>query len=127
MFGDVFERHVIHDDVAVEVIQQGLASLRAGFDQDIVRENVDAAVGLDTPLRAQEKRLGSMTGLDRLDGIRGQRVQQAQAVFAGGADARPCADVEQSRAVAQGLVTVGHELEVRREKPLGGRLLLYRR
>ena len=45
-------RYVIHDDVAVEVGEQGLAALGAGLDEDGVGEDVDAAAGLDAPLRA---------------------------------------------------------------------------
>ena len=85
--GDIFEFDLIGDDVALDVLEDLLAELRFGIDEEMIGETEEVEIGLDASLRAQQKGIASGAGRHFLDFVAGEIVQEACAVAATREDA----------------------------------------
>ena len=82
-FARVLERHVVGDDVFVQVAVDQFASFGLGIQQETVIEAEQVDVGQYVALRIQEKGVASHAGLKLLHVVGGHGMQQAGAIRSG--------------------------------------------
>ena len=90
--GDVGQLDVVHDDEAVEMVEEFSDLIAAGFKQDGVFEQEGGEVGLDVALGVEREVVAALAGGELRDGVGEHSIEPAQAVGAG--DAEPSDVVE---------------------------------
>ena len=106
--GDVFEFHLIGDDVAADVPGDLLAQFRFGIDQEVVVETEEGEVCLDSALGAEEEGVGAASGRHFLNFVGREVVEEAGAVAAAGEDAGARREIEERGGIVEGVVTGRH-------------------
>jgi hypothetical protein len=98
--GDVFQLHLVGDDVAADELVDLLAQLRLGIDQEMIGQAQQLQIGLDAALRVQEEGVAGVAGNHFLDFVAGDGVQQPRAIAPAGHNAAAPVEIQPSRALA---------------------------
>ena len=106
--GDVFQRHIVGDNVFIQMAEDALASFGLGIQQEPVFQAEQVDVGQDVPLRVQKEGVASGAWGKLLHMVGSHGVQQAGAVVAGGVDAPAGGEVEPGCGVAQRVISGRH-------------------
>ncbi len=96
---DVGERHIVGDDVAIQMLEDGPPRFRIGVEKEVVFETKQDCIGQNTSLGVQEKYIDPVAGFHLFHVVRGHGVQQAASVFTGYADPAASGEVEQAGAL----------------------------
>ncbi len=120
--GDVFQFHLVGDDVALDVLLDFLAQLGFGIDQEVIGQAEELDIGLDAPLRAKQESVVAHPRGHLLHFIARNVVQQPRTVAAACDNAAARGEIHPCRTVAQRFITLGHAFsleDVRRFKIYG--------
>ncbi len=96
---DVCERHIVGDDVAIQMLENRPPRFRIGVEKEVIFETKQDRIGQNASLGVQEKYIDPVARLHLLHMVRGHGVQQARSVFAGYADSAAPGEIEQARAL----------------------------
>lgn len=88
--GFVFERDIVGNDVVIDVLHHGFARFGLEIDKKGVFKAENVGVADDAALGREEEGVSALTGLQLLDVIGAERVDEASAIFASGADSAMC-------------------------------------
>ena len=80
---EIFNFHLVHDDVAIEDLQNRFQLLRFRFDHDALRPIECVQIGLNFPLWIQEKGINTLTSSQIANIVGDHSVQPAHPVCAG--------------------------------------------
>src|SRR5581483_6622030 len=82
---DVIQRHVIRDDVAIQMLAQALARSGAGVEKKVIFEAENERIRENPALSIQEKAIYALAGLHALNVVGAHGVQQPRPVLSGNA------------------------------------------
>ena len=100
---DVLKQHIVHDDEAIEQLDEGGDVRAAGFEQKAVGEGEGVGVALDAALGAEQEVVVALAGLQLLDGIRRHSIEPAHSVVAGDLDPAGLVERGERGAMEQGV------------------------
>ncbi len=82
LFRDVFQGHVVGNDVVVQMVIERLAGFRRRVQKKVIFEAKHEGVGQNAPMGVQEEDIDSVAGLHLLHMIGGHGVEEARAILA---------------------------------------------
>ena len=105
---DIFQFHLVGDDVALDELRHFLAQLGLGIDQEAVFQAQEADVGLDASLRVQQEGVAAGPRCHLLYVVAADVVQQADAIAAACLDASALGEIHPRRAMSKCLVALAY-------------------
>jgi hypothetical protein len=106
--GGVVQRHIVGDDVLIDVNAQFLPRLRLGIDEKAVRQAEQVGIGLNFALRVEEEGVAPFARLEPLDMVRADGVQQSGAILARSQNFAAPGEIRPRGRIVQSLVAGGH-------------------